>query len=252
MRRGTVLQSAILHWWAQEKGFQVKSENIHIEGQPSYLVGDLDGIVSKGGEDYVVEVKSSMYAEEPSDEWIAQVTWYEGLANISKAFIVIDTGREIREFAVSFDPELFALLKETAVEFYNKYVLPDVPPPPSTPSEQLERALTKFKGSIATMNAPDALVKVGEEWLALEARLKEEGKKIEAMKAKLADFMAEKGVLSVVAPTWAVSLVNRAGSVHWKEVAEALGAKERPELLEKYRGEPSRYIVIKALKQKEV
>jgi hypothetical protein len=61
--------------------------------------------------------------------------------------------------------------------------------------------------------------------------------------------MAQHGVLKIVAPTWEISLVEREGAIAWKKVAEELGAKDRPELLERYRGEPSRYIVIRQKKE---
>lgn len=250
MRRGTVLQSEILRWWAQQNNFQVKSENLHVQGNPEFLIGDIDGIVS-GGEDYVVEVKSSLYADEPSDEWVCQVVWYQGLAGINKGYIVLDTGRDVKDFAVAFDSELFELLKATAIDFYERYIIPDIPPPPSTPSERLTTALTRFRGSVPSLPANEALLRAGEQWLAIEKTVKKRMEALEELRAQIADYMAEKGVLKIVAPTWEISLVEREGAIAWKKVAEELGALERPELIEKYRGKPSRYIVIKALKQKE-
>jgi predicted phage-related endonuclease len=253
MRRGTVLQSEILKWWARDKGVVVKSENVHIQGEPAFLVGDLDGIVSKGGEDYVVEVKSSLYADEPSDEWVCQVIWYEGLSGIQKGYIVIDTGREIKDFAVAFDAELFDLLKATAIDFYERYIIPDIPPPASNPSEKLQVAISKIKANnVPALPANEALLRAGEQWLAVERTIRKRLEALEELKGQVADFMAQHGVLKIVAPTWEISLVEREGAISWKQVAMELGARERPELLEKYRGKPSRYIVIKEHKEKEV
>jgi predicted phage-related endonuclease len=249
MRRGTVLQDAILNWWIDQNlgTYKILQTNVHIVGEPSYIVGDLDGVVlDKKGEKYVVEIKSSLYAEEPLEEWICQVTWYEGLSGIHKGFILIENGREIKEFPCGFDQELFDLLRNTAIEFYEKYIVTDMPPPPTTPSEKLKVAVSKIVPTLSSEFVSQDLVKVGEEWLAIEKMLKKKQEEMEEIKSKIADFMAEKGVLKVVAPTWEVTLVEREGNISWKSVAMELGAKNRPDLLEKYRGRPTRYITIKS------
>jgi predicted phage-related endonuclease len=249
MRRGTVLQDAILNWWVDQNlgTYKVLQTNVHIVGEPEYIIGDIDGIVlGKGGEKYIIEIKSSLYAEEPTEEWICQVTWYEGLSGIHKGFILIENGREIKEFPCGFDQELFDLLKNSAIEFFDKYVATDTPPPPSTPSEKLRTSVAKIVPTLSSEVISQELVKVGGDWLALEKTLKKKQEELEEMKSKIADFMAEKGVLKVIAPTWEVTLIEREGNVSWKNVAMELGAKNRSDLLDKYRGRPTRYITIRS------
>lgn len=124
----------------------------------NYLIGHPDRMLYDSRSNALVaglEIKTANWSkirewgEEGTDaipvQYLIQCQWYCGLANLPEWEVAVaffdDAGmpRNYREYKVVADPELFDTLVASAVEFYEKHVIPGVPPEMSAIDETTRR-----------------------------------------------------------------------------------------------------------------
>lgn len=156
MRWGKLLEPVIAARYAEETGQAIR--------QGEFLVKD--GILG-GTPDYLTDTKlieiktAGLYAgrnwgepgtDEIPESYLCQVQWYLNLVGLEKADIaVLIGGQDYRVYHAYRNENLIDLLVCAANEFWNRHVVPEIPPPidSSTGSEEyLKSFFPSSKGNI--------------------------------------------------------------------------------------------------------
>ena len=137
---GHYMEPAIVALWKKRTGHKVRYANRHqrtvVHPQYSIVVATPDGIVDP---DATLEIKTYGFrvahhwgepgTDQIPDYYAAQVTWAMAAAGRKQCYVVASHEREIDEYVVPYDPELFGALLEVGQRFWKDHVLADVPPP---------------------------------------------------------------------------------------------------------------------------
>lgn len=143
MLAGRKLQSPIIEWAAEERGWTglalapptiVSRSEPLFASSPDALVWDTKGQL-------VVEAKNragartSEYEEGPLETDLVQLQWHMGVSGIHRgAVVVLLGGNDLRHggndprFDAEFDPEMFTMLSDLALRFQRERVEPRIPP----------------------------------------------------------------------------------------------------------------------------
>lgn len=132
MEIGTELEEYVAKKFTERTGIKVRRKNEALKHQKNeYLIGHVDRITADGG---ILEVKTTnAYAAKDWEtypvEYEYQLNWYLGLAGKTKGYFAALIGGQkivIREY--QFNQQLFQTEVESAIDFYNNYLLKDIPP----------------------------------------------------------------------------------------------------------------------------
>lgn len=142
MKAGRMLEPAILNWYEEETGERV-TRNLPQLVKDDVLIGHADGLVERIGK--VIDAKNSGsfkgYGRGDNSvpiHYFAQLQWYMGLADLPTADLaVLFNGNDLRIFPVQFDADLFESMRAAALMFWDRHVVPDVPPKPETGDDGL-------------------------------------------------------------------------------------------------------------------
>jgi len=197
------------------------------------------------GEVRVVEIKWSArgFGDEVPAPYYLQVQWYLDCYRLPRGDLVERrAGARPTIHTIEAAPDVQAWLLEEA----EKFVLlcqNGMPPEPADDNERAQVALARVPSRGVTMRPDEALDLAVREVLVQKEYLRDVERKVKAVEAALLEAMAACGATRCESLSgWSCALVEREGAVRWKDVAEALGAREHPELLERYRGAGSRYL----------
>lgn len=138
---GRYMEPAVVAMWKARTGRKVRYANRHqrtvVHPDAPLCRATPDGIVDP---DATLEVKTygfrvaHHWGEPGSDQipeyYTAQVTWAMAAARRQRCYVVAAHDREVDEYVVQYDPELFAALLEVGKRFWRDYVATDTPPPP--------------------------------------------------------------------------------------------------------------------------
>lgn len=134
------------------------------------------------GADAVVEIKTASEratgwgtpgTDEIPDEYILQVQWYMGIARLPIAIVpVLFGGQRMEEYIVRQDAGLFASTLEEVKDWWQRHVVTDVPPPPTSEAEV--RALYRAHNPGKSVTADESAIKAVE-------RMREIAGEIEAL-----------------------------------------------------------------------
>lgn len=116
----------------------VHPDHAYLMGHPDRLLYNSDALVAG------LEIKTTSlsnwneWGEEGTDKipshYLIQSQWYAGLANLPEWLVAVafvddsDRIKTVKEYRVTADAELFEVLVDRAVEFWENHVLPGVPP----------------------------------------------------------------------------------------------------------------------------
>jgi putative phage-type endonuclease len=144
-----------------------------------------------------------------------------------RAFLpVLFSGQELRIYHVEHDPDVETMILESAHDFWERYVVPRIPPPPdgsSAYTEHLSRALRQRSGNLVAVDDSTTI-----EWaLALRDAREQEAeiaKVVEEAEQNLKERIGSAAGLT--GPGFRITWKQAAGSpkTNWEAVARTLGA----------------------------
>lgn len=180
-RAGNYLEDAVGQMFADASGLEVyKPEQEHWQ-HPDFphLLGTPDRFVAMKHGDAVLEIKTTQKRITREDitegqmlRWYFQVLWYMGITGKKTGFIAwLCSGVDFDYIQIDFNESIFADMVEAGNDFWNNYVLSDVPPPPIS-KEDIMKAIGKV--------LPDA-IEGPQEVLTYHQQIKENAAKIKEL-----------------------------------------------------------------------
>lgn len=158
MRVGKALEPVVIDLWSEQTGGDVIERDVTIEHSEHPIArGTLDAIGQLDGERVVIEAKTGR-----SDAWrdgvpayyVAQVHWYLMLARLDRAEVAALTdGAEFATYSIAADRDLETSMLETAIEWWQRHVVRDVPPDPVTVEDaRIVRGLRDTTDEVAALD----------------------------------------------------------------------------------------------------
>lgn len=221
MRLGRELEPAVLARYAEQTGRGVS----HIETlREGIFVANVDALAPGR----VVEAKTSRHGWDDVPEWYrAQVMWYLGFfprvetGDIAALFLLDGS---FRVYPVERDDATIAGMRELATDWWNRYVIADVAPPPM--SEADCKALWKSHKAAKTVVAVDGVRDSIGKLKELKAEAKRIATEIErhefAVMREMQDAEILTGADGKKLATWKQN--KDSAKTDWKAVAESVGA----------------------------
>lgn len=243
MAEGRAMEPVILREYEEDQGCRVLRPPMGGDGWRRWSP---DGIaIFPSGESRIVEAKWSSRGlpEVPASYWL-QVQWYMHHLELERADLAVrEPGRRTRVVSVEYDAGTMREVVTAVEAWYERHVLGGEPPEPAGADERVAVALSRVRDRGVVLRPDQALDAQVREMLAAREHVRELEARVKEAEAALLEAMAAVGAVRVESLSgWTATLVERSGAVRWREVAEALGAGARPDLVEKYRGAASRYI----------
>jgi predicted phage-related endonuclease len=214
--------------------YQSKEEKIFI-GTPDRIFKDASEAVGP------LELKNSrVQLEEARDYWIAQNNWYCGI--MGGDYIVIawaEFGSTLKYEVYDFDPELFQIQKEVALEFWHNHIIPKVPPKPVNGKEASQLYDRHLNG---------LMIEASEDALSQVQKLRKLRLEAKELKGKMNDIADQLKVLigdaeGLENPNWTIEKfgdIRREILITWKNnkdrfvFNEEAFFEDHPELYRKY------------------
>lgn len=191
MRRGKILEPAVVEFWCQETGFNVLPESADphkIERHPNhpFLFGSPDRVyLDAEGRKGILECKTTILNVDPEEmpkSWFCQVQWYMGITGHQMAEVCwLGKYFKVGRVQYSFVPDFFEDMVQRAIAFREMHILADIPPA-VTDSEDIKKMFKKhLTGKVveATAETVEAVAKL--------KAVKEEAKRIEKEQKQLED-----------------------------------------------------------------
>lgn len=136
---GHALEPLVADRYARETGATLRPVSTMRHPREPWILATPDRIAEKGGEEWLVEVKTASirvahrwgepYTDEVPEEYLAQVTWQMLVTGHRRADVaLLIGGQEFRIYSVPYDEELAAALVETGRRFWLDHVIAQVPP----------------------------------------------------------------------------------------------------------------------------
>ena len=132
---GIELEDVVARKYAKKNNVKVlRTSKDYTHPEHRYIRGHIDRLIA--GTDEILEIKTcSAYknkeweGEDIPFEFICQIQLYLGLTgrNIGHIACLIG-GQKYIQKTIAFDPELYQMMIDKAVEFWNEHVLKDIPP----------------------------------------------------------------------------------------------------------------------------
>jgi putative phage-type endonuclease len=186
---GNRLEPAVVEYFQEETKYRVikSSANQKLVIHPKYefAIGYRDRLyirnstIGKG----VLECKTTQQMiDDVPETWFAQLQWYLGISDLSYGAVAwLEKGLDFKYKEYEYDPEFFNYMIEHVREFWESYILPDVPPPPMN-VDDINRMFTRhIEGS--KMDAGPEMISVHNELKTVKEKIKE----LETRETELSD-----------------------------------------------------------------
>ncbi len=240
---GNEMEDAVARRYAAETGVEVVRHNFMAFDEDCHLVGNIDRLVKANGSGapaHQGEVRTALGLEcktssqAPWDEvplhYQAQVQTYMALHPSIQRFDVAASfygfAKAFKVFSVERDNEVIDSIREAVKEFWERHVIPDVPPTPTCEADC--KAIWKASNPLRKVYATDEVAKAVKSLKELEARIKELEAGASDLKASIMAAMEDGEVL--VGPdgaklaTWKSNKASK--KTDWEAVAKALNPDE--------------------------
>jgi len=217
MERGRVLEPVVAGIFAaNHEEFGVEECGIVENPEYPFLIGSPDRVLLEpdAGMTRMITVsgleiktadatKMSEWGDEETDEipreYLLQTQWYCGLLGLPDWYVAVGfvkpNSRKIcgyREYRVEFDPELFGLMRQRAVEFWETHVVPKVPPEITEPdAATVEYYKRRERNRDAMIYSNDALEEKIEAFRLAQLQRKEAERMEEFEKVQLLEMMGK-------------------------------------------------------------
>lgn len=223
---GSVLEQVIADEYARRNNVKVLRRNqMYRHAEHPELIANIDRYIVGGK---ILECKtcnafaSAKFGEggdEVPDEYLLQVQHYMHVTGYHSADLaVLIGGNEYRQFSLKYDADLAHYAADKCVEFWNDYVVPQVPPP-ATANDDLVRYYNAKAG--ATITATEEIATLIDEYKRLKGVEKEVKANLEAIATNVKLFAGENEIIQDVfgktLATWKKGK-DRA-TVDWKALA---------------------------------
>ena len=250
MKLGIATENAIATTWAERIHAELFAvPMLTVKDRP--FVANIDRIAVIGDSTRVLEVKfqADKLEDAVPPHYFLQVLWYQHLTGLVHGDLVV--GGQFHEPAgipIRYDPGLAAEVEDAVMKFWTDHVLTGIPPAPTTLEERGSEAMRRLRDVAAEVHAEGPLADLGA-WL-FQAKAAVKAAKAAEDEAEVAfkEAMATAGAAKVVGSEWRATLIDRAGSIGYKDVVESLGVAQ--DVIEGFRGPPSRYLRVDAIKAK--
>ena len=245
---GTRLEQFVAGLFAEKTEKQVRRQSkMYTHPKYPYLVAHVDRLIT--GSDELLECKTcSAYKLEEWEnkipkEYVLQVIWYLGITGRKRGWIACLIGGQKFDYKViDFDEELFNLMVEKAVKFWD--MVQTQTPPVILPEdgETLGEVFSEHSEDMIENNDINERVAYVKE---LEMHVDEMKKEIEEIKTELKATIKDK--MGIITDTYKLTWKNQKGAyVYDKEAMMTDG------VFEKYATQPSRRVLrITKLKEKK-
>ncbi len=129
-------------------------------------------------------------SESVPDYYLTQCQWYMGISQTEKCSLaVLIGGQQFRFYEIRFDAELFQMLLDECGAFWNKHVLADVPPAPTTFDDVLHRWSKHNPDQAVT--ADSELLEAVQEYKSLNGDIKAAQEELDQLKIKICSSMED-------------------------------------------------------------
>lgn len=202
LRRGKLWEPIVVEMLREEHGIEVVARNArYVDPERSYMASEIDfewtlrdSPVSNGEIKSVNPFAAQGWGEPETDE----VPMYNAAQS---QWGMMTTGRDLCQYGVVFgaddltlyhvrrDDDVIAWLRESAIEFWERYVLGHVPPPPRTP-EDLVKLWPRDTGQI--VEATPKVAALYQSFCELRERRKVADEGIKALQFELGEFMQDR------------------------------------------------------------
>jgi len=133
MRFGRDTEPMLAKWFEEDTGLKTRRNNyILAHDDYPFLIANIDREIVGGG---ILEIKTTnaynkdSWDDKVPDEYMCQLQWYLGITGNSFGYFCCLMGsRDFVIYKVDFDKELFDVMVNKAVYFWNKFVIPKVAP----------------------------------------------------------------------------------------------------------------------------
>lgn len=140
IERGVFLEQGMLQWYAFRTGRRVETPGTIIHPQHPLVIATPDGISYGDGPPRVVECKcpdwpaAKHWGEQGTGQIPSyhqpQIQWELAVTGLQQADVIALLDGDLAIYHVQFDPHLFRALFIVARFFWDKHVVPRLPPPP--------------------------------------------------------------------------------------------------------------------------
>ncbi len=197
---GHALENPIIDRFVKETGFSVlrHPETQRLSESQPYILANADALIlgEDGKPQGILEIKtSSAYktkewsvddGEAIPLEYSAQVQWYMGIFDVDFAYLaVLIGGNQYRHYRIERDKELFEMMRDRAIAFWQNHVLTNTPPVPQNAEDVLKLYPQDDGGS---KEADSKTLQAYGELCEIKTQIKE----LEARKAAAENILKEK------------------------------------------------------------
>lgn len=238
---GNMLEDAVARRYADERGVSVRRHNFMLIDDDNHIVGNIDRLVAidpKTAPAHAGTIRTSLGLEVKTtsqDVWDgipetykAQIATYMALAPSIEAFDVATLfygrAKDFRVYTEVRNEDVLAALRERAKEFWERYVMADVPPPPTC--EEDCRTIWAASRPETKRYASEAAIKTVADLKDMTHRIAELEKAQNELRTAI---MAEMEDAEVLVGTDGKKLASwksnkESTKTDWKAVAESVGA----------------------------
>ena len=230
---GNVLEQVVADEFSHRNNLKVQKRNtMYRHPEHPELIANIDRYVVGGA---ILECKTcSAWAQgkfgkagdEIPDEYQLQVQHYMYVTGIREAYLaVLIGGNEYRQFEIPYHQDLAEFAADKCVEFWQNYVLKNVPPPPTSRDTLTDYYIAQ---SGAKITATPAIMELVEEYKSLKADKKECESRMDEVKFAIQEFAGCNELIlnpaGDIIATWKQGK-DRA-TVDWKKLCEDHGIAE--------------------------
>ena len=202
---GHALENPIIDRFIQDTGaLVIRQPEMRRHPQHQWAIANADALItdSAGNPQAILEIKTSSAfksrewgaddTDEVPIEYIAQVQWYMWIYDVQEAYLAaLIGGNQYRQYHITRDDELIAMLAEKAQAFWQNHVIPRIPPEPQD-GEDAQKLYPHDNGDTAEADS-DTLTAYAElrELKAQEKELKAQiAAKEDLLKIKIGSYSA--------------------------------------------------------------
>ena len=180
---GHALENPIIDRFVRDTGANViRQPEMRHHPQHQWAIANADALITNSDTiEAILEIKTSSAfksrewgaddTDEVPIEYIAQVQWYMWIYNLQEAYIAaLIGGNQYRQYHITRDDELIAMLAEKAQAFWQNHVIPRIPPEPQN-GEDAQKLYPHDNGD--TAEADSATLTAYAELRELKAQEKE-------------------------------------------------------------------------------
>lgn len=241
---GLALEPLVREWYSKEIGQAIKPGRTVFDPEHPFLAVNIDGEAADGD---LVEIKTMDFATR--DEWGLQGTDEIPSAYYIQAIVQLGTtGKqrcrvvkcdrgtmEIEEYIVEADEKNYNLCRAMGVSFWKNNVLAKVPPEAGPKDgDNIIHLFPNETGEI--LIAESDIDELAQEMADLYPLLKKAEKRYEELKGQMKVAIGEATGIETLVGRFLLARCK--GNTKWKEVATALGAGTRPDLVAANAGNP--------------